>query len=186
VDALVDGFVIALLYGAARGRPSPGEAASGIVPRLPSLVGARVIVATIFVVPSLSILGVHSTLWWWPTFVLQLYVLYVVVRLALWREAIVVEAAGLARAARRSWELARGNWWRLAFLVAITWWGAAMLLGPLPVYVSVPAGALLQVLGEAVMASAYLQRVGILPRRRPRLAHLAAAHAAERSGVEGL
>jgi len=61
-----------------------------------------------------------------------------------------------------------------------------MLLRPLPAYLSGPAGALLQVVGGAVMASAYLQRVGLLPRRRPTLAHLVAAHAAERSGVEGL
>ena len=76
----------------------------------------------------------------------------------------------------------RRNWWRLAFLDAVTGWGAGMLLKRLPAYLSVPAGALLSLAADAVMASAYLQRVGLLP-RRPTLTQLVAARAALRSGV---
>jgi hypothetical protein len=107
--------------------------------------------------------------------------IYLAVQLIFWREVIVAEAAGLARASRRSWNLVRRNWWRLAFLAA-TRLGAGMLLKRLPAYLSVPADALLWLAGDAVMASAYLQRVGLLP-RRPTLTQLVAARAALRSGV---
>ena len=185
VDALVDGFVVAFLYGAACGRASPVEAASRAVSRLPSLVGAEAIVGAIFVVPFVALVAVgshaspHAALWSWA-FALQIYL---AVRLIFWREVIVVEAAGLARASRRSWNLVRRNWWRLAFLAAVKGVGAGMLLKRLPAYLSVPAGALLSLAADAVMASAYLQRVGLLPRRRPTLTQLVAARAALRSGV---
>ena len=58
-----------------------------------------------------------------------------------------------------------------------------MLLKRLPAYLSVPAGGLLWLAADAVMASAYLQRVGLLPRRRRTLTQLVAARAAPRSGV---
>ena len=58
-----------------------------------------------------------------------------------------------------------------------------MRLERLPAYLSVPAGALLWLAADAVMASAYLQRVGLVPRRRPTLTQLVAARAALRSGV---
>jgi len=185
VDALVDGFVVAFLYGAACGRASPVEAASRAVSRLPSLVGAEAIVGAIFVVPFVALVAVgshaspHAALWSWA-FALQIYL---AVRLIFWREVIVVEAAGLARASRRSWNLVRRNWWRLACLAAVTGWGAGMLLKRLPAYLSVPAGALLSLAADAVMASAYLQRVGLLPRRRPTLTQLVAGRAAARAGV---
>src|SRR6266481_5585971 len=116
VDALADGFVVAFLYGAACGRVSPVEAASRAVSRLPSLVAAEAIVGTIFVAPFVALLVAppHAALWW-CAFALQIYL---AVRLIFWREVIVVEAAGLARASRRSWNLVRRNWWRLAFLAA--------------------------------------------------------------------
>ena len=186
VDALADGFVVAFLYGAACGRASPVEAASRAVSRLPSLVGAEAIVGAIFVAPFVALLvavGSHApphAALGWCAFALQIYLL---VRLIFWREVIVVEAAGLARASRRSWNLVRGNWWRLAFLAAVTWWGAGMRLERLPAYLSVPTGALLRLVADAVMASAYLQRVGLLPRRRPTLRQLVEARAAPRSGV---
>ena len=113
---------------------------------------------------------------------LQWCAIYLAVRLIFWREVIVVEAAGLARASRRSWHLVRGNWWRLAFLSAMTL-GTGMLLARLPAYLSVPTRALLWLVADAVMASAYLQRVGLVPRRRPTLTQLVAARAALRSGV---
>lgn len=185
VDALADGFVVAFLYGAACGRASPVEAASRAVSRLPSLVGAEAIVGAIFVAPFVALLvavGSHApphAALGWCAFALQIYLL---VRLIFWREVIVVEAAGLARASRRSWHLVRGNWWRLAFLSAMTL-GTGMLLARLPAYLSVPTRALLWLVADAVMASAYLQRVGLLPRRRPTLTQLVAARAALRSGV---
>src|SRR5712664_4243475 len=116
VGALVDGFVVAFLYGAACGRASPVEAASRAVSRLPSLVGAEAIMGTIFVAPLVLLqvaVGSHAparAALWWCVFAPQIYVL---VRLTFWREVIVVEAAGLASASRRSWNLARRNWWRL-------------------------------------------------------------------------
>ena len=58
-----------------------------------------------------------------------------------------------------------------------------MRLERLPAYLSVPAGALLWLAADAVMASAYLQRVGLLPRRRPTLTQLVSARAAARAGV---
>ena len=185
VDALADGFVVAFLYSAACGRASPVEAASRAVSRLPSLVGAEAIVLAIFVAPFVALLAVGSlappyAALVWCIFALQIYL---PVRLIFWREVIVVEAAGLARASRRSWHLVRRNWWRLAFLAVVTWWGAGMLLKRLPAYLSVPAGGLLWLAADAVMASAYLQRVGLLPRRRPTLTQLVAARAASRSGV---
>src|SRR3989454_2744057 len=184
VDALADGFVVAFLYGAACGRASPVEAASRAVSRLPSLVGAEAIVLAIFVAPFVALLAVGSlappyAALVWCIFALQIYL---AVRLIFWREVIVVEAAGLARASRRSWHLVRRNWWRLAFLAVVTWWGG-MRLARLPAYLSVPAGALLWLAADAVMASAYLQRVGLLPRRRRTLTQLVAARAASRSGV---
>src|SRR5438876_2025335 len=100
VDALADGFVVAFLYGAACGRASPAEAASRAVSRLPSLVGAEAIVGAIFLVPFVALVAVgshaspHAA-----TFALQIYL---AVRLIFWREVIVMEAAGLARASRRS------------------------------------------------------------------------------------
>ena len=181
VNALADGFVVAFLYGAACGRASPVEAASRAVSRLPSLVGAEAIVGAIFVAPFVALVAVgshaspHAA-----TFALQIYL---AVRLIFWREVIVAEAAGLASASRRSWNLVRRNWWRLAFLNAVTGWGAGMLLKRLPAYLSVPAGALLSLAADAVMASAYLQRVGLLPRRRPTLTQLVAGRAAARAGV---
>ena len=181
VYALADGFVVAFLYGAACGRASPVEAASRALSRLPSLVGAEAIVVAIFV--ALVAVGSHAphhAALWSCAFALQIYL---AVRLIFWREVIVVEAAGLARASRRSWNLVRRNWWRLAFLAAVTGWGAGMLLKRLPAYLSVPAGALLSLAADAVMASAYLQRVGLLPRRRPTLTQLVAARAAARAGV---
>src|SRR5438128_11881483 len=184
VDALADGFVVAFLYGAACGRASPAEAASRAVSRLPSPVGAEAIVGAIFLVPFVALVAVgshaspHAALWSW-TFALEIYL---AVRLIFWREVIVVEAAGLARASRRSWHLVRRNWWRLACLAAVTWWGG-MRLARLPAYLSVPAGALLWLAADAVMASAYLQRVGLLPRRRPTLTQLVSARAALRSGI---
>ena len=185
VDALADGFVVAFLYGAACGRASPVEAASRAVSRLPSLVGAEAIVLAIFVAPFVALLAVGSlappyAALVWCIFALQIYL---AVRLIFWREVIVVEAAGLASASRRSWNLVRRNWWRLAFLDAVTGWGAGMLLKRLPAYLSVPAGGLLWLAADAVMASAYLQRVGLLPRRRRTLTQLVAARAALRSGV---
>src|SRR2546426_695014 len=183
VAALADGFVVAFLYGAARGRASSVEAASRALSRLPSLVGAEAIVGAIFVAPFVALVAVgshaspHAALWW-CAFALQIYL---AVRLIFWREGIVAAAAGLARASRRSWNLVRRNWWRLAFLAA-TRLGAGMLLKRLPAYLSVPADALLWLAGDAVMASAYLQRVGLLP-RRPTLTQLVAARAALRSGV---
>src|SRR5438094_1138926 len=185
VDALADGFVVAFLYGAACGRPSPVEAASRAVSRLPSLVGAEAILWAILVVPFVALVAVgshaspHAALWSWA-FALQIYL---AVRLIFWREVIVVEAAGLARASRRSWNLVRRNWWRLACLAAVTGWGAGMLLKRLPAYLSVPAGGLLCLVADAVMASAYLQRVGLLARRRTTLTQLVAARAAARAGV---
>ena len=185
VYALADGFVVAFLYGAACGRASPVEAASRALSRLPSLVGAEAIVGAAFVVPFVALVAVgshaspHAALWW-CAFALQIYL---AVRLIFWREVIVVEAAGLASASRRSWNLVRRNWWRLAFLDAVTGWGAGMLLKRLPAYLSVPAGGLLWLVADAVMASAYLQRVGLLPRRRPTLTQLVAARAAARAGV---
>ena len=159
VDALVDGFVVAFLYGAACGRASPVEAASRAVSRLPSLVGAEAIVGAIFVVPFVALVAVgshaspHAALWSWA-FALQIYLeVYLEVRLIFWREVIVVEAAGLASASRRSWNLVRRNWWRLAFLNAVTGWGAGMLLKRLPAYLSVPAGALLSLAADAVMGA---------------------------------
>jgi len=181
VYALADGFVVAFLYGAACGRASPVEAASRALSRLPSLVGAEAIVVAIFV--ALVAVGSHAphhAALWSCAFALQIYL---AVRLIFWREVIVVEAAGLARASRRSWNLVRRNWWRLAFLAAVKGWGAGVLLKRLPAYLSVPAGALLSLAADAVMASAYLQRVGLLPRRRPTLTQLVAARAAARSGV---
>src|SRR5439155_80183 len=93
-------------------------------------------VGAIFVAPFVALLvavGSHApphAALGWCAFALQIYLL---VRLIFWREVIVVEAAGLARASRRSWNLVRGNWWRLAFLAAVTWWGAGMRLDrPLP------------------------------------------------------
>ena len=189
VGALVDGFVVAFLYGAACGRASPVEAASRAVSRLPSLVGAEAIVAAIFVAPLVVLqvaVGSHApprAALGWCVFALQIYQIYLLVRLIFWREVIVAEAAGLASASRRSWNLVRRNWWRLAFLAAVTRWGAGILLKRLPAYLSVPAGALLGLAADAVMASAYLQRVGLLPRRRPTLTQLVAARAALRSGV---
>src|SRR5437870_6661762 len=185
VDALADGFVVAFLYGAACGRASPVEAASRAVSRLPSLVGAEAIVLAIFVAPFVALLAVGSlappyAALVWCIFALQIYL---AVRLIFWREVIVVEAAGLASASRRSWNLVRRNWWRLAFLDAVTGWGAGMLLKRLPAYLSVPAGGLLWLAADAVMASAYLQRVGLLPRRRTTLTQLVAARAAARAGV---
>ena len=181
VYALADGFVVAFLYGAACGRASPVEAASRALSRLPSLVGAEAILGAIFV--ALVAVGSHAphhaALWSWA-FALQIYL---AVRLIFWREVIVVEAAGLARASRRSWNLVRRNWWRLAFLAAVKGVGAGMLLKRLPAYLSVPAGALLSLAADAVMASAYLQRVGLLPRRRPTLTQLVTARAAARAGV---
>src|SRR5438093_1640246 len=122
VDALADGFVVAFLYGAACGPASPVQAASRAVSRLPSLVGAEAIVGAIFLVPFVALVAVgshaspHAALWSW-TFALEIYL---AVRLIFWREVIMVEAAGLARASRRSWNLVRRNWWRLAFLAAVT------------------------------------------------------------------
>src|SRR2546422_1863301 len=185
VDALADGFVVAFLYGAACGRASPVEAASRAVSRLPSLVGAEAIVGAIFLVPFVALVAVgshaspHAALWSW-TFALEIYL---AVRLIFWREVIVVEAAGLARASRRSWNLVRRNWWRLAFLAVLTGWGAGMLLKRLPAYLSVPTRALLSLVADAVMASAYLQRVGLLARRRTTLTQRVAARAAARAGV---
>ena len=75
---------------------------------------------------------------WWCAFALQLYL---TVRLVFWQEVIVVEAAGVARSLRRSWQLVRGNWWRLAFLVVVTW-GCGMLFRLLPAYLAVPVGSL--------------------------------------------
>lgn len=115
VDALADGFVVAFLYGAACGRVSPVEAASRALSRLPSLVGAEAIVGAILVAPFVALVAVGSHA---PYAALQWCAIYLAVRLIFWREVIVVEAAGLARAFRRSWHLVRGNWWRLAFLVA--------------------------------------------------------------------
>jgi len=176
VYALADGFVVAFLYGAACGRASPVEAASRALSRLPSLVGAEAILGAIFVaLVAVGSHAPHAALWWCA--------IYLAVRLIFWREVIVVEAAGLARASRRSWNLVRRNWWRLAFLAAVKGVGAGMLLKRLPAYLSVPAGALLSLAADAVMASAYLQRVGLLPRRRPTLTQLVAARAASRSGV---
>jgi len=181
VDALADGFVVAFLYGAACGRASPVEAAARALSRLPSLVGAEAILGTIFVAPFVVLLVAPPRVALWRcAFALQIYL---AVRLIFWREVIVAEAAGLASASRRSWNLVHGNWWRLAFLAAVTWWGAGMLLKRLPAYLSVPADALLGLAADAVMASAYLQRVGLLPRRRPTLTQLVAARAALRSGV---
>src|SRR5439155_10181812 len=185
VDALVDGFVVAFLYGAACARASPVEAASRAVSRLPSRVGAEAIVGAIFLVPFVALVAVgshaspHAALWSW-TFALEIYL---AVRLIFWREVTMVEAAGLARASRRSWNLVRRNWWRLAFLAVVTGWGAGMLLKRLPAYLSVPAGGLLWLVADAVMASAYLQRVGLLARRRTTLTQLVAARAAARAGV---
>ena len=111
VDALADGFVVAFLYGAACGRASPVEAASRAVSRLPSLVGAEAIVGAIFLVPFVALVAVgshaspHAALWSW-TFALEIYL---AVRLIFWREVIVVEAAALARASRRSWNLGAGT-----------------------------------------------------------------------------
>ena len=176
VYALADGFVVAFLYGAACGRASPVEAASRALSRLPSLVGAEAILGAIFVaLVAVGSHAPHAALWWCA--------IYLAVRLIFWREVIVVEAAGLARASRRSWNLVRRNWWRLAFLAAVKGVGAGMLLKRLPAYLSVPAGALLSLAADAVMASAYLQRVGLLPRRRPTLTQLVAARAAARAGV---
>ena len=176
VYALADGFVVAFLYGAACGRASPVEAASRALSRLPSLVGAEAILGAIFVaLVAVGSHAPHAALWWCA--------IYLAVRLIFWREVIVVEAAGLARASRRSWNLVRRNWWRLAFLAAVKGVGAGMLLKRLPGYLSVPAGALLSLAADAVMASAYLQRVGLLPRRRPTLTQLVAARAAARAGV---
>ncbi len=161
VGALVDGFVVAFLYGAACGRASPVEAASRAVSRLPSLVGAEAIMGTIFVAPLVLLqvaVGSHAparAALWWCVFAPQIYLL---VRLTFWREVIVVEAAGLASASRRSWNLARRNWWRLAFLAAVTGWVAGIVLKRLPAYLSVPAGALLWLVADAVMASAYPSR----------------------------
>jgi len=180
VGALADGFVIAFVYGIARGRTSQSEAASSLVPRLPSLVGARVIVGMISLVPLLLALWSPVALWW-CAFALQLYL---TVRLVFWQEVIVVEAAGVARSLRRSWQLVRGNWWRLAFLVVVTW-GCGMLFRLLPAYLAVPVGSLFRVVGDAVMASAYLQRVGLLPRRRPTLTELVTADADARAGFPG-
>src|SRR5439155_17841300 len=103
VDALSDGFVVAFLYGAACGRASPVEAASRALSRLPSLVGAEAIVGAIFV--ALVAVGSHTpphAALWSCAFALQIYL---AVRLIFWREVIVVEAASLARASRRSWHL---------------------------------------------------------------------------------
>ena len=175
VYALADGFVVAFLYGAACGRASPVEAASRALSRLPSLVGAEAILGAIFVaLVAVGSHAPHAALWWCA--------IYLAVRLIFWREVIVVEAAGLASASRRSWNLVRRNWWRLAFLSAMTL-GTGMLLARLPAYLSVPAGALLSLAADAVMASAYLQRVGLLPRRRPTLTRLVAARAMARAGV---
>src|SRR5213593_3611787 len=179
VDALADGFVVAFLYGAACGRVSPVEAASRALSRLPSLVGAEAIVRAILVAPFVALVAVGSHA---PYAALQWCAIYLAVRLIFWREVIVVEAAGLARASRRSWHLVRGNWWRLAFLSAMTL-GTGMLLARLPAYLSVPTRALLWLVADAVMASAYLQRVGLVPRRRPTLTQLVAARPALRSGV---
>ena len=182
VDALADGFVVAFLYGAACGRASPVEAASRAVSRLPSLVGAEAIAWAILMALFVVFLAVGShappyVALGWCAFAFALQT-YLAVRLIFWREVIVVEAAGLARASRRSWNLVRRNWWRLAFLDAVTGWGAGMLLKRLPAYLSVPAGGLLWLVADAVMASAYLQRVGLLPGRRPTLTQLVAARAA--------
>jgi len=131
VDALADGFVVAFLYGAACGRASPVKAASLAVSRLPSLVGAEAIVGAIFVAPFVALVAVgshaspHAA-----TFALQIYL---AVRLIFWREVIVMEAAGLARASRRSWNLVRRNWWRLAFLAAVGSRHAARAAAGIPV-----------------------------------------------------
>ena len=116
VDALADGFVVAFLYGAACGPASPVQAASRAVSRLPSLVGAESIVGAIIVVPLVALVAVgshaspHAALWS-CAFALEIALeIYLAVRLIFWREVIVVEAAGLARASRRSWNLVRRNW----------------------------------------------------------------------------
>jgi hypothetical protein len=180
VSTLTRGFVIAFLYGAASGRTPVGETVSAVVARLPSLVATQILVVALFGGSLWLGSRWHSALWSWVVMVPQLYV---TVRVVFWSEVVVVEGAGPGRALRRSWELVAGNWWGLAFLTRGGQLGAAMLRSSLPTYLMLPASSLLEVVGAAVMACAYLQRVGLLPRRLATLTEVVSARREERSGI---
>jgi len=111
---------------------------------------------------------------------------YISVRLSFWSVAIVIDGRGLIDGARAAWELARGNWWRLAGLTLMTFgakWTARRWV-PVP-YGEVAIDWLIALVGYAAIAMMYLQRVGILP-RIPTIGDVVAEHAAQRRGVGDL
>ena len=172
VGALTAGFIYAFLAEAARGRSSASRAAILVRRRAIPLVVTGVITATM---GSLFLLfGIA------PRGILQLFVwawLYFSVRLAFWSLAIVVEGCGVVEGARRAWDLARGNWWRLAALQMLPGLVSRRLVRRLPgPYVDTAAGWLLGLVADAILAMAYLQRVGTLPRIRPTLGDHAALY----------
>jgi len=119
-----------------------------------------------------------------PTTPLAAIALYLWVRLTFWSVAIVIDGCGLVRAGRRAWNLARGNWWRLAAMMAMSL-GARWAAGrwaPAP-YVGITASWFLDVWRDAALAMMYLQRVGSLPRAHPTIGEMVAEHAALRRGV---
>ena len=175
VGALTAGFIYAFLAEAARGRPSTSRAAILLRRRAFPLLGAGL---TICAMESPFLLHgsapYPSTLF----FLAWIYLLiYLSTQLAFWSLAIVVEGCGVVEGARRAWGLARGNWWRLAAVRMLPGVVNLALVRRLPgQYVHTAAGWLLGLVADAILAMAYLQRVGTLPRIRPTLGDHAALY----------
>ena len=153
------GLVTLLVYAAAKGSISVTEAVSILVRRFPAL-----LVTSALVVPFFVSVGAFSPRF---AFLPMCVVFYVEVRLTFWAAAILVDGLGPLAAARRAWVLAHGNWWRLCVLAGLT----GIVDRVAKPFIPVPAAFLLSVLlaplHEAIVTSAYLQRIGILPGRSP-------------------
>jgi len=177
VGALTAGFIYAFIALAARGRPSTSRAAILLLRRAFPLLGAGL---TIRAMESPFLLhGIAP----YPTMQAFLFAwiylwIYLSTRLAFWSLAIVVDECRVVEGARRAWDLARGNWWRLAAVQMLPALVHRALVRRLPgPYVDTVAGWLLGLVADAILAMAYLQRVGTLPRIRPTLGDLVAEHA---------
>jgi membrane-anchored glycerophosphoryl diester phosphodiesterase (GDPDase) len=122
---------------------------------------------------------VFAAVSWMPFVAMALLIwvlVYIHVRLGFWTVAILSDRLGVIAALRRSWELTRGNWWRMLALGLIPVI-AAMPLAALPHQVGIVIGLLLTPVADAITTSAYLQRIGVLP-APPRLPSPLARHGA--------
>jgi hypothetical protein len=164
VAAASSGLATLLAYAAAKGEVSLADALTTLARRFPALLAAALVLPFEYLV-----IGRPRVV----PLLLTYALVYVSVRLAFWNAAILVDGLGAIAALRRSWQLTRGNWWRLSML---GWMSGSFCLLLALAHVAIPAvpipallvvGVLLGPVGTAVLTSAYLQRIGVLPGPRP-------------------